>query len=1629
MSNKHSQRGHCPPHPHGNNKRVKACLLALLSLTLLSATAFGQGTSATLSGNVQDASGGAMVGATITARNVDTGVETRATTNNAGVYNLVLQPGNYEVYADASGFQRTTRSGVRLAAGSQTNLPLPMAVAGQVTEIEVTGTVESMILEASASTGTLLQEDVIALIPTLNANAIEATVNIMGGVTRMTSGSTVFSASGQQIAGISSEMINVSRDGVTVNEVRNPTGIAAASNINPEVVGEMRVILSPVDAELGRGAGQIQVTTRSGSNAFHGSAIWNNQNTALDATDFSVKSRGLTANWRNVNNYTLTASGPVIKNRTFFFFSWEQQIARDKMIQIPRVMTQCARRGIYRWLTSPEASGGWLPNTINATNSYNLGIGNLRSVNEDGTPWEGGSVLNGNSATTIGTTTVMFESVFGHLQPSVRAQLEDRNNPKGVYGNYENACTLMDELGYDPMNARFLTTTDGTNVNGWTGGLSTGGAYRYAYDPTGFADRFARTGAEYNAGRVVMPPANYFNGQGDGLNSAGYKWTTLMVGQGSSNYGTGGDPDRKAITARVDHNINSEHRLSGTFNWENFYVWDAYRVWPEEYGGYHGDITRKPYGIALTLNSTIAPTLLNEVRFGLTRSNTWVYKALDSVKNADNMKSVMDALSANGASNPYYAGSWAQDQTLLIGLGNGDGGAPNSVNGNNATAYRPDVNPVMGATDNIDRSHPYGTRGNLQATWGGNDPRWSFAENITWLKGSHSFKAGMEYRRQSSYQAQQGTTDSFVRGGGNTNLFTVRGGLAGGVINDQQFNDTGPAALRRRGSLASNGFGVFNGVNYLYADSQDTASRTQGNYIHPYNLMTFFSGAISDASLRFYAIPEKDGSARWNRFEDGEQEYAYTVSNQEFSWFFKDDWKITSDLTLNLGVRWEYYGVPHASDGRTLGVIGGTQSAWGITSGGDFYNKGKGWVTDRNYLSGFQRDSNGNPILPAPVIEYEFIGPDSPNPGRMAWNKDLNNFAPHVGFAWQLPWFGKGQTTLRGGYSVSYSQVANFNTFPGWFVNVGAAGVVYTETYTGVGDPNDPNSTLYYMDLTDLRKILPLQASASVMPLGVPQNDAIFANGAITMDENITNPYVHSLNASLTRSLGRNFTLDLRYVGTFTRNTITGLNVNANNFLDNSLIDWITELDTVRTGGESAYINSLIPQNTSTSSYYTNTAGQTGSEQLRQMQAAAVAQGNYSNIVSTLGTQNGWRPQVTGTERGMLMRSGCLPSERPGYLSAFANNNMVDVNGYPCSVGTPLNMFYSAPQYASSTIQHNTDALSNYNSMQAQLTMRPTYGLNFQATYTWSRNLTTNTWSNYMGERDYLLSGQHRSHTLRFFGSYELPFGSHGVLLRDVPGSVKKAVEGWQLSWVMSMESGPPLSVTGSNTLWNRNWPILVRSDLWDNKQGKPRMEWGDKGQFVPGSFLANDYTWVLDTNICNPGRMSQNLYEGQCVNAQGVVNGQAPRALALATRNAAGNLIPAVYERNYLGDDGVMYQAGDPIIVFRNADQSDGVNASGNYKPSSMAAQGRFSLDMAASKSIEFMEGKRFEIRVDVQNVLNHATPIGPTAPSAMESGGRYVSIDSPTLNISSTGNVLFGSLNNKVGHRTFQARLAFRF
>ena len=165
--------------------------------------------------------------------------------------------------------------------------------------------------------------------------------------------------------------------------------------------------------------------------------------------------------------------------------------------------------------------------------------------------------------------------------------------------------------------------------------------------------------------------------------------------------------------------------------------------------------------------------------------------------------------------------------------------------------------------------------------------------------------------------------------------------------------------------------------------------------------------------------------------------------SQELALFVKDDYKITNRLTLNLGVRWEYYSSPYIAGGFTTtmtdygwGAFGATRAAQTTLDQfnadpfsiflrpGNLYLTGYGSSTT-NPLS-CQTGVQQNALLPVSTCDpsalsvIKFVGPDSPNPNITAMPENYNNFGPAVGFAYTLPWFGEGKTTIRGGYQQTF---------------------------------------------------------------------------------------------------------------------------------------------------------------------------------------------------------------------------------------------------------------------------------------------------------------------------------------------------------------------------------------------------------------------------------------------------------------------------------------------------------------------------------------------------------------------------------------------------------------------------------
>jgi hypothetical protein len=299
---------------------------------------------------------GADSGASVTLTNTETGVTTMQVTNETGAYNFAsVPPGTYRVSALLPGFKTSITNGVLVGTAAQVRLDLTLEVGTVDSTVEVTVSAAQVMTESSASVGDQLSAQRVQDLPLVGNNVVDM-VKIMPGFRAFPQFDVLGAAVYDVFAGQTSDTVNITRDGLSVTDGRNNPrqfGLSTTTNINPELIGEVRLILAPVDVELGRGNTQIQIQTRGGTNRYTGSAVWNIQNTALNANTWANNktivtdpSTGISRwsptrpDWRNTHDASLTYGDPIRKNKTFFFASWDQQ---GSAVRVRCKPTPCSR--------------------------------------------------------------------------------------------------------------------------------------------------------------------------------------------------------------------------------------------------------------------------------------------------------------------------------------------------------------------------------------------------------------------------------------------------------------------------------------------------------------------------------------------------------------------------------------------------------------------------------------------------------------------------------------------------------------------------------------------------------------------------------------------------------------------------------------------------------------------------------------------------------------------------------------------------------------------------------------------------------------------------------------------------------------------------------------------------------------------------------------------------------------------------------------------------------------------------------------------------------------------------------------------------------------------------------------
>ena len=316
--------------------------------------AIAQVTTARLDGIVKDASGAVVPGAKVVATHLATNSSFEAVTNADGLYVLVrLPPGDYSVAAEGRAFKRSVQPRIPLLVGDTVTLNLTLEPGEIHQQVTITDTAP-VVDQVSQSIGSVVKEEQIQNLP-LNGRQPLQLFYLQAGANPRDRVAPY--PSNQQDKG-SVDGLRVGANNLTVEGIgaTDPlVDMSAAWSSLPvplEAVGEYRVATSNAAAEYGRGGGaQVQVVYRSGTNNFHGSAFEFHRNTALNANNFFNNRQGLPRPVLRRHQFGGAIGGPIIKNKTFFFGTYEGWRERiDEIINYP-VYTETLRSGIFRHYT------------------------------------------------------------------------------------------------------------------------------------------------------------------------------------------------------------------------------------------------------------------------------------------------------------------------------------------------------------------------------------------------------------------------------------------------------------------------------------------------------------------------------------------------------------------------------------------------------------------------------------------------------------------------------------------------------------------------------------------------------------------------------------------------------------------------------------------------------------------------------------------------------------------------------------------------------------------------------------------------------------------------------------------------------------------------------------------------------------------------------------------------------------------------------------------------------------------------------------------------------------------------------------------------------------------------------
>src|SRR5437867_1811054 len=299
-------------------------MLSFVAFLALSVASYGQGFQGGLRGSVRDSGGAVVSGVEVTLTNEATSLSRTTVTNESGEYSLAaLEPGSYRLHAALPGFKAIDLTGIRVGTQQFVTLDLKLEVGALAEAVSVTADVP-LIETSNASTGTVLDTLSLETLPSPARNAFLIGVSVP---TVIPSGDAQFNRQQDQtnasllsLGGGARRGNGYTLDGVPITDLRG----RPSANPTIEALEDVKVQVHTYDAEMGRtGGGVFNTTLKSGSNQFRGTAFYQTRPIWGQTNNFFSEKAGLA---KPQSPYYLGGGafgGPIVKNRTFFWFAAE----------------------------------------------------------------------------------------------------------------------------------------------------------------------------------------------------------------------------------------------------------------------------------------------------------------------------------------------------------------------------------------------------------------------------------------------------------------------------------------------------------------------------------------------------------------------------------------------------------------------------------------------------------------------------------------------------------------------------------------------------------------------------------------------------------------------------------------------------------------------------------------------------------------------------------------------------------------------------------------------------------------------------------------------------------------------------------------------------------------------------------------------------------------------------------------------------------------------------------------------------------------------------------------------------------------------------------------------------------